>query len=158
LSLELYDDLTTVWADKIAAKISYIFSAKLASVQFHNNNFASDSLIVTARYENEFAPIVKLIKWEAPPTANSKYFPQNKYDSGRMVLSDTQSVSAAILCVGEMGAAPSAAIVSQAINIYRPRVVAMVGMCCGFSSSSCSSPSKLGDVIVVRESASWEEG
>jgi nucleoside phosphorylase len=34
----------------------------------------------------------------------------------------------------------------------------MLGMCCGFSDERCASPSKLGDVIVARETASWEEG
>jgi nucleoside phosphorylase len=57
-----------------------------------------------------------------------------------------------------MGLSPAAGAASQLIAQYRPRILCMLGMCCGFRQEKCQNKSKLGDVIIVRESACWDEG
>jgi nucleoside phosphorylase len=148
----------TGWARRIAAKIDYLIKAQAAALSYHYNNFAIDVLIVCARYESEFLPIASVAKWTSPPKYGSAHFTHSDFVEGDLILQKGLTVRAAILCVGEMGLAPSAALTSNAISMLRPRLVAMVGMCCGFASVKCASPSKLGDIIVVRESANWEEG
>jgi len=156
LELFSYSDLS--WAEKIASKIEYLAKSKAASLSYHYNNFGTDLLVICARMENEFKPIVESVKWVSEPARRSSFFPHNECNIGSFFLSSERSIQAAIICVGEKGLAPTTAIASNAISIYRPRIVAMLGMCCGFSSQKCPSPSNLGDIIVVRESACWEEG
>ncbi|WP_395444304.1 hypothetical protein [Caulobacter sp. UC70_42] len=54
--------------------------------------------------------------------------------------------------------AATAAVTAQAISVFRPRLIAMLGMCCGFAVEECASPCKFMDVIVVREVSCWEQG
>lgn len=157
-SLELFEWDAYAWADRIAAKINYLEKSKRAAVSYANNSYETDLLIVSARYENEFKPILSTMKWEAAPMKKSVYFPGLECAIGRLIVDKGISLRVVFVCANEMGVAPAAAITSHAINVYRPRLVIALGMCCGFSVPQCSSPSLFGDVLVARESASWEEG
>jgi nucleoside phosphorylase len=64
----------------------------------------------------------------------------------------------AVFCVEEMGMASAASVTSQLIDQLRPKMLVMLGMCCGFQQEQCQNRSALGDVIVVREAACWDEG
>jgi nucleoside phosphorylase len=156
-SIERFSLIEQDWANRISARIRYISQSKMASLNFSINNFDTDLLIVCARYENEFDPIEKAMKWVTPPIRHSMFFPDNHCLIGMLKL-ETGSVSCVCVCLEQMGIGASASIVSNAITVFRPRIVSMLGMCCGFGSPKCSSPSTAGDVIVVRESACWEEG
>ena len=158
LALELFSFETEDWADRLAAKISYLFKAKLASTQFNDNNYETDILIVVARYRSEFRPIAKRMRWESPPTTKNSYFPTLKSESGRLAVAKDLYLKTTMLCIGETGIASAAVTASQAIGMLRPRLVAMLGMCCGFAHEQSSSPALLGDVLVAQASACWEEG
>lgn len=56
------------------------------------------------------------------------------------------------------GYGASCRVASQAIALFRPRLIGMLGMCCGFATERCSSPRKMMDAIVAREVCCWEEG
>lgn len=157
-ALELFEWDTTGWADRISAKINYLEKSKKASVAYANNSFETDLLIVSARYENEFKPILAKMRWETAPMTRSVYFPGLECAIGRLALDKSMTLRVVYVCAGEMGVAPATAITSHAINVYRPRLVIALGMCCGFSIPQCSSPSLFADVLVARETASWEEG
>jgi nucleoside phosphorylase len=77
---------------------------------------------------------------------------------GDLDVGEGRYLSTCLACVGEMGIAPTTAVVAQAISTFRPRMVAMLGMCCGFNDQKCGYPQKLGNVLVVREVSCWEEG
>ncbi|SPP98328.1 conserved protein of unknown function [Bradyrhizobium vignae] len=157
-ALELFDWDSSGWADRISAKIVYLEKSRKAAIAYANNSFETDLLIVSARYENEYKPIFAKMKWEVAPMKRSVYFPGLECAIGRLVVDKGIVLRVVYVCAGEMGIAPATAITSHAVSIYRPRVVIALGMCCGFSSPECSSPSKFGDVLVSRETASWEEG
>ena len=158
LTLELFSWTSSTWADRLAAKIRYIVKSKAAVLNYSINNFESDLLIMIARYENEYKPILKRIKWQAPPVSRSSYFPAHHYASGRLIIDAGRSLRTTCLCIGEMGSTAAAALTSQAITIFRPQLVTMLGMCCGFKSPKSASPALLGDILFARATASWEEG
>ena len=157
-SLEMFSWTSTAWADRLAGKINYLFKSKAASINYSLNNFESDLLIMVARYENEFKPIAKHMIWEAPPVQHNHYFPTHHCVSGRLMIDPEISLKTTCLCIGEMGGTVAAAVTSEAINLFRPQLVIMLGMCCGFTDPRSSSPALFGDVIFARESASWDEG
>lgn len=156
LSLEHYSEGDTVWADKIASRVDYLMNAERASLQYHAQNFGLDVFVIAARHKNEFLPIKSQL-FKAPTTGRHPLW-RDDLTTGSIALADGRTLEAALCCVNEMGMAPTAAIASQAISIFRPRLIAMVGMCCGFFDEKCSSPRKMMDVIVAREVSCWEEG
>jgi nucleoside phosphorylase/CheY-like chemotaxis protein len=157
-ALEIFSWTSTSWADRLAAKIAYLMKAQAASLQHSVSSFQSDVLVVIARYENEYRPIEKKIIWQVPPKKGNLYFQSHECLSGRLKVDNNLSLKATILCVGEMGNAVATAVTSQAIKVFRPQLVCMLGMCCGFNMSMSASPSLFGDVIVAGASASWEDG
>ena len=156
LSLEVYSDTDLGWADRMISKIRYLMKSKLAATSFQANSYDYDIVILTARYENEYLPISKFLM--PNPSTKSHSLWKGDASFGFMSMPEGRSLRAAILCVGEMGMAPTAAVASQAISLFRPRLITMVGMCCGFAADSCASPRKIMDVIVAREVRCWEEG
>lgn len=156
LSLEFYSAENAVWADKIAARVAYLVNAERASAQFHAQNFDFDVFVLAARHQNEFVPI-KTGLFKKSVTGKHPLW-KDDITTGYIELPNGRSLRAALCCVNEMGMAPTAALAAHAISVFRPRLIAMVGMCCGFGDDQCSSPRKLVDVIVAREVSCWEEG
>lgn len=113
--------------------------------------------MTTARFENEFKPIVSNIEWASGPSEDVQLFRNKKLLTGT-VRFGTKVLRVGAFCIGEMGLAPAAAAASQLIDQFRPRMLLMLGMCCGFRQEKCQNKSKLGDVIIARSSACWDEG
>ena len=157
-ALEIFSWSSTAWADRLAAKIGYLVKATAASLQHSVSTFQSDVLVIVARYENEYKPIEKRIAWHTPPKSGNPYFRDHECLTGRLRVDERNSLKTTFLCIGEMGNAVATAVASQAINVFRPQLVCMIGMCCGFASPRSASPALAGDIIVVKASASWEEG
>ncbi|PDT49579.1 MULTISPECIES: response regulator [Sinorhizobium] len=156
LSLEFYSAEHTRWADKIVSKIIYLMQSQHASMRFHAESFGVDVFVLAARHENEFLPIrKKLFK-----TCKDETHPlwKGEITRGEIEMRDGRLLSAVLCCVNEMGMAPTAAVASQAINVFRPKLLGMIGMCCGFNTKACVSPRRIMDVIVAREVTCWEEG
>lgn len=141
------------WAQAIASKIEYLTSAVASGASYRLNGFDYDLLIVTARYRNEFVPVKKVLfgskSGEKHPLWNDKgsHF-------GRIALGQRKALRAGLLCIGATGLAPAAASTTQAIQILRPRMIVMVGMCAGFESKGL----RLLDILVAREAGCWQEG
>ena len=156
LALVIYDAVNGEWRDNLCSRIRYLFASKRAAARFRLQSYDFDVLIMTARYENEYLPVQQ----ELFGGAMTEGFPlwPTRVAIGEMTGPGNQPLKAALLCVGEMGMAPTAAVASEAINLFRPRLIAMLGMCCGFNTAACASPRRLGDVLVARETACWEEG
>lgn len=156
LALIIYDAVDGDWRDKLCSRIRYLVSSKRAAANFRLQSYDFDVLILTARYENEYVP-VKQELFQGETTNGFPLWP-TRLTHGEITGPGNRPLKAALLCIGEMGMAPAAAVASEAINLFRPRLIAMIGMCCGFNTKACSSPRKLGDVLVARETACWEEG
>lgn len=156
LALEIYDPVDTVWSKRLCSRIRYLVAAKRAATSFRMNSYDYDVVVLAARHRNEFRPIRKrlfhrilaesLPLWTGPVVIGEIAGP-----GGRLL-------RGALICVGEMGMAPTAAVATEAISLLRPKLIAMVGMCCGFHTKQCGTPQRLPDAIVVREVACWEEG
>ena len=157
-ALEVYSETNTSWAERISAKLRYLAKSKDAALHYSLNNFFYDAVILCARYENEFKPIVEQVHWVVEPVRRSAFFPHNHCAIGRMRVSTDRALEVVFLCMEQMGMAPAAAIASNAITAFRPKLMCMLGMCCGFHTERCSSPSNAGDIIIARETACWEEG
>lgn len=156
LSLEYYSEDNVQWAEKIVSKIIYLMQSQRASLRFHSSTYDLDVFVLAARHQNEYIPA----KSKLFDGATSDHHPlwKGAITLGSIKLSDGRILNAGLACVNEMGMAPTAAVASQAISIFRPRLLGMIGMCCGFHASGCAHPRKLMDAIVVREVTCWEEG
>jgi nucleoside phosphorylase len=155
-SLERYSAVDREWEARLSRKIGYLVKSKNAAANFKANNFDLDFVVLTARYENEFLPVERCLLH----TTEASGYPgwPGRIKIGTIAVKGGRTLQGAICCVGEMGMAPAAAVASQAIATFRPRLLAMLGMCCGFKGDQCSSPRKLMDVIIAREVDCWEEG
>tara|TARA_R110000803_G_scaffold87618_2_gene154447 strand:- start:896 stop:2206 length:1311 start_codon:yes stop_codon:yes gene_type:complete len=156
LDLLIYHEVETLWADKIASKIRYLVNASRNMNAFLATNFDTDILIICARYQSEFRPIDKKISWQGPYKTNHELFPSMSIKRGTAKFGKDDYRLTTLVSLNEMGIAAAAAMTSQLCLVLKPRMVAMLGMCCGFQSGSNSCA--LGDVIIVDECACWDEG
>lgn len=156
LALLHYSETDSAWRDDLCGRIRYLIASQRAAARFRIEAHDFDIVVLTARHENEYVPVSERLfdrvamdafpPWQGPVTVGEVEGP-----GGR-------KLKTALVCIGEMGMAPAAAVASEAINLFRPRLITMLGMCCGFNSEACASPRRLLDVLVVRETACWEEG
>ena len=152
--LYMFDWVDMSWADQIATKVTYLARAIQSGASLRLNSYDYDIVITVARYQNEFEPVKKVL---FPDDASSRGHPlwNRKYDHfGPLKLKDGTQYRAALLCIGDTGLAPAAALASQAILVLRPRMVVMLGMCAGFKAKGI----QLMDVLAARSSACWQEG
>jgi len=156
LDLLHYDAVDGAWRAALCSRIRYLVASKRAAARFRRENFDFDLVVLTARHENEYLPVAQTLFREI----HSEVFPPwaGAVTIGEVSGPDGRGLKTALVCIGEMGMAPAAAATSEAINLFRPRMISMLGMCCGFNASSSASARKLLDVLVVREVACWEEG
>lgn len=141
------------WAHSIWNKIKYLISAVDNGTMYRLNSFDLDILAITARRANEFVPVKQVLFGDKQGEVNPLWDADYSH-FGRMVISKEIELRAGLLCIGETGLAPAASVTTQAIQMLRPRLVVMLGMCAGFESKGL----KLLDVIVARETACWQEG
>jgi len=156
LSLEFYSPVHTKWADKITSKIIYLMQSQHASMRFQAESYGIDVFVLAARHQNEYLPIRKKLFKDSKVETHPMW--KGDITRGEIELHDGRVLSAALCCVNEMGMAPTAVVASQAINVFRPKLLGMIGMCCGFNTKACVSPRRIMDVIVAREVTCWEEG
>lgn len=155
-ALEVYSDVDNTWMNRIRSKLRYLIKSKKAAVAFQANSFDLDFVVLAARYENEYKPIRSKLFSSTEGTSQPSWV--GEITLGTMSIAGKRTLRGALCCVGEMGMAPAAAMASQAITTFRPRLLSMLGMCCGFDHSRCASPRRMMDAIIVREVACWEEG
>lgn len=154
LAIEFYDPADQKWEQRLVAKIKYLVQSKKAGLLFQAQSYDIDIFVLAARHENEFLPVRKRLFTKILRNRHPLW--PSEVCLGQINLKDGRVLNAGLACIGEMGMATAAAVTSQAISVFRPRLVAMLGMCCGFSIGA--SPRKLLDAIVVREVDCWEEG
>ena len=102
------------WLNYLKDVVGFIHSGKVSLKYHFDNSYNTDILIITARKNNEFDPVVKHMPWirntyEEDPILNK----QNKYNAlGRIIDKNNNEVTVKVVCLGEMGLSSSAALTS----------------------------------------------
>ncbi len=156
VQLETYDPVDRSWADRISKKLMYLSKVIKASSMYVKGSFNYDVVIIVAKYDTEYLPIKKQIKWVVKLEDGHPFFSKNKHCTGTVELQPNTHIKLLLICLDTMGIAASASLTTQVAIVCRPRVVSMLGMCCGFQESV--DPSKLGDIVVAKECELWDEG
>lgn len=151
------------WIEKLSRQINFVVNAKAGLMNYLNNNYGLDVLIVTARKSNEYDPILSSIEWEGGFSAPHHGLKGMHNRFGSVRIGETFR-KFGIICLDEMGFSHSAAVTVDLVNMFRPRFMAMLGMCCGLKKLPLPGDDrqrarvKLGDVIVASETCCWDEG
>lgn len=157
-TVEKYSLSDRSWVNKLKRHIAHIVSSKDASLSYHYNSYGYDLLLICARAENEFKVVDNMIRWEGGTRRISSLFSANTCVAGVWNTSGGMALKVALLCLERTGLSSAAAITSAGIAYFRPRVVSMLGMCCGINPPGGTDPQALGDVIVMSETFCWDEG
>ncbi len=155
-AIETYDANSDVWRDRLVRKIKYLKRAKRAGAEFYRHSFDFDVLVITARYENEFVPVKRKLFREI--TADQHAMWKTPIALGVMPGPGGRMLRTCLVCASEMGMATTAAVASEAVALFRPRLVSMLGMCCGFDIPEAAVSQQLLNAIVVRDASCWEVG
>lgn len=152
------------WLTKLSSQVEFVVGAKAGLSSYLRNNSGIDVLIVTARRRNEFDPIVKAIEWVGDFHQPRSVLAGMVNEFGFIKLNPATELSVGVVCLDEMGLSHSAAMVANIINMFRPRHLAMLGMCCGLKKiTDPDNPHKgalckLGDIVIAAETCCWDEG
>lgn len=152
------------WLNDIIELLDFVDAAKLGLLSHLSNSYGLDALFITARKSNEFDAVDELISWRGDDTNRDPRLGDMHNKFGRIRLSEGVIINAGLVCLDEMGLSHSASVTSMLISIFRPRYLAMLGMCCGLQRSSkvgreeALTSTKLGDIVIASKSYCWEEG
>lgn len=151
-----YDPLTSEWASMLAARIEYLLDSRGLGAFVSSDAFHSDLCIVVARKRAEFEPVVRKLKWFGDVYDEHALFPMFTLRRGAIEVAPGRRILASVVCVGSKGLAPTAAATASALLAFRPRMVAMLGVCCGLAHNwaNCA----LGDVVVAQMAELWDGG
>ena len=143
------------WFSNVAGRIRFVSKGKAGLRQFLNNNYDIDAILITARKKTEFDPVCAALNWLPNTASSDPRISDFKNMFGIVKLPGGLEATVGVICIGTMGLSTSAGVTARAIQQFRPKFLAMVGMCCGFKSQS---ETKLGDVVIARQTANWDEG
>lgn len=162
-SIHQFDD-EGQWLEKLSSRIEFVVGAKAGLLSYLSNNSGIDVIVVTARRRNEFDPIVDAIQWVGKFHRPRPALGGMANEFGFVRLNEETEVSLGIVCLDEMGLSHASAIVANLISMFRPRHLAMLGMCCGLQkmphpeNARQGMKCKLGDVVVATGTCCWDEG
>ncbi|KQQ73792.1 hypothetical protein ASF70_08305 [Rhizobium sp. Leaf321] len=157
-AIERYSSTETAWASRLKRHIAYITRSKMAGVNAHLSGFDYDVLIVVARADNEYVPILEAMQFEEGTLVEENRFLPAKASTGTWITHRSFTYKTAIVCIQRAGLASAAAVCGSAIAYFRPRIVTMLGMCCGLNRPGASERQNLGDVLIMSETHCWDEG
>lgn len=135
-SVLLYDPSSEGWSDQLAAKLRHIESVQSAPIiETH-----VDLCVVTALSDPELDAVLKLKwGWQVHREAGDA----TVYHKGTYSRRDGATGTVFAARAGNMGMASSAVLAMKMAARFKPRVLAMVGICAGDSAET-----SLGDIIV----------
>lgn len=149
----VFDWNSNEWAARIAAKIDYLSQAIENGAAYRLNSYDYDLLILTARFPTEFCPIRERL-FGRQKDAGHPLWPERSFFGTLPMGASKRKLRTALLCIGGTGLSPAASITTQAIQVLRPRTVAMLGMCAGFPAKQV----RVMDALIARQTACWQEG
>jgi nucleoside phosphorylase/CheY-like chemotaxis protein len=148
-TLVYYADNSDHWISQIKSKVDYVRAAKQSENFSDGKTFGIDLAIVCALESVELDAIRSLnIDWQPLRLA----YDETRYLVGSIV-SDTKTYSVLAAAAPRMGMASSAVLTSKIIAQFRPRLVAMVGICAGRIEKTT-----VGDVVIADPSWDWGSG
>jgi nucleoside phosphorylase len=145
-ALEHYDSSDYSWVDRLQAKVKYIVSRVSQRDRIH---FANDVCVIAALNTPELTA-VKSMDW-GWSAANSLdevgYYYEGRFTSG----GKSRTVVAA--AAPRMGMVATAILTMKMILTFRPRLLAMVGVCAGLKGIC-----EIGDILVGDPVWDWQMG
>lgn len=148
-SLVLYRESSDQWASQVTAKVSYIRAARASGNFRDGSTYGIDLAIVCALESVEFGAVKDLdCGWQP------LRFPydETRYIAGSIAKNEG-ALSVVAAAAPRMGMPATSVLTSKMIAQFRPRYVAMVGICAGRQSKV-----SIGDVIVANPSWDWGSG
>lgn len=145
-TLERYDSGNTGWADRLKAKAKYILAR---ASQPSNITFGTDICIISALHSPELSALRTLPwNWSSPTSLDEVgYYYRGQFTCPK------KNVSVIATAAPRMGMVASALLAAKMIAKFRPRLMAMVGICAGVKGE-CN----VGDVLVADPSWDWQMG
>lgn len=144
-SVVLYDQTSEGWADQLGAKLRHIEGVKGGA---EVGGAAVDLCIVAALGDPELDAILKLDwGWKIDRYAGDA----TVYHRGTFTTTEGKAGTVVAARAGNMGMASSAVLAMKMALHFRPRVMAMVGICAGDSTET-----SIGDVVVGNPT--WDYG
>lgn len=148
-TLILYTDNSDQWISQIAAKVDYINAVKLSDNFSDGHTYGTDLAIVCALEDVEFRSVKRLeCGWQPLRLEHD----ETRYLTGS-IRRDGRTFSVIAGAAPRMGMPASAILTAKMIAQFRPRFVAMVGICAGRFGKT-----NLGDVIVADPCWDWGSG
>lgn len=136
-----YSDINLEWLNTLLAYIDYLFNKN----HHDENNYSHEVLILNALLVPELSAILDLPwSWEKVVISENGLL----INSGKITIEENVFKIAAIHAT-EMGMVATSILATQLIQIVKPKVICMTGICAGNSSEV-----KLGDIVVA--SSSWD--
>ncbi|WP_339027870.1 histidine kinase [Bradyrhizobium symbiodeficiens] len=148
-TLVLYSENSNQWIAQIGAKIAYIQAAKGSRNFTDGTTFGVDLAIVCALEGVEFDAVKSLpCGWQPLRVERD----ETRYQSGG-ILDGDRAFSVIAAAAPRMGMPASAVLSSKMISQFRPRILAMVGICAGRAEKT-----EVGDVIIADPCWDWGSG
>lgn len=142
-----YTDLS--WKEPLKQAVTYLISQSGPPYPTDGNTYHTDIGIIVALEDEELDSIKKLnAKWQnvAVPHDDSRYI-RGVFSDGDVEL-DVVAVAAP-----KMGMSSSAVIATKLISAFRPRYLAMTGICAGVRDKT-----SIGDILVADPCFDWGSG
>jgi nucleoside phosphorylase len=139
------DRTSESWLYHLSSVIAYHLSSRDGA---QARRHGVDVALVTALRDPEFAAIQRLTwAWEAPSLADENTFVYAARTT------HAAACSVVSTCVSRMGLVPTALMTAKLLEMFRPRLVAMTGICAGVRGKT-----QVGDLVFASDSWGWESG
>lgn len=143
-----YESSSTSWFEQLRALVVHISGTKQINA---DSVYQSDLLVITALRNPELAAILNL-NWVFSPIlqpVEGKQFVR----LGQKSLQNGNKLSIAAGSTSKMGMVWTSLFTTNSIKKFRPRIVAMTGICMGHPSET-----SIGDIVVAVHSWNWQAG
>lgn len=146
LSLELYSDSDNSWLKRLRARLDHLVQLEKQSSR---KTYLTDICIIAALHSLELTAVLSLDwNWQDPKALDDC----SLYYTGQVNV-DGRELSVVAAAATRMGMISTAILSTKMIMKFRPKLLAMVGICAGYEDS-CG----LGDVLVATSSWDWQSG
>lgn len=148
-SLVGYSEQSDRWKSQVVAKIEYIQASQKSNNFTDGLTFGVDVGLICALSDTEWAAVQALpCDWQPLRLPHD----QTSYITGTIETA-SRSISIVSAAAPRMGMPASAALASKVITAFRPRILAMTGICAGRASKT-----RLGDVVIGDPVYDWGSG
>ncbi|MCJ2007966.1 histidine kinase [Methylobacterium sp. J-092] len=147
-SIVHYRDTSDLWISQLGAKINYITAFKNSEGFRDGKTYGTDLVIICALDKVEYDAVKRLCDWEPLRLAHD----DTRYLSGT-ITGERGTFSVVAAAAPRMGMPASAVLATKVIHQFRPRFIAMVGICAGRFEKV-----QIGDIIVADPTWDWGSG